>query len=240
MARTRSRSAQGAGSRTAAALCAGLTAAVLAACGGGAEERLVAGDPPAGWAERIAADRATKDGEFRSDPETPILAADLPSFRGLEYWPPDPAYRFSGPIFRYERPERFTILSTTGKPRPCERYGRIRFEVRGRECALQVFRLLDVEEAPGDPGFFLPFTDETTGRETYPSGRYVDIEGSPGGPYVVDFNRAYNPLCAYGAPERYVCPVTPAENRLRCRIEAGERGWRRHDGGTADGSGRQG
>ena len=209
------------GLRASAALVAALAAAALSACGGDSGRKMVAGQAPPGWADRIAADRAAKDARFRSDPETPLLAADLSEFRGLSYWPPDPAYRFSGPILGYDRPKRFTVLSTTGKTRPCERYGRILFDVRGRECALQVYRLLDVEEVPGDPGFFLPFTDETTGRETYPSGRYVDVEGPPGGPYVVDFNRAYNPLCAYGAPERYACPITPAENRLRCRIEAG-------------------
>lgn len=205
---------------------------LLAGCRRGPDEKMVAGAAPPGWAETIEADRAAKDRSFRADPETPLLPEDVETFRGLDYWPLDPRYRFSGPILRYDSPERFTILSTTGKPRPCERYGRIGFDLHGTGCVLQVYRLLDVREASGDPGFFLPFTDETTGRETYPTGRYVDVEGPKGGPYVIDFNRAYNPLCAYGAPERYVCPVTPSENRLRVRVEAGERGWRRHDEGT--------
>jgi uncharacterized protein (DUF1684 family) len=68
--------------------------------------------------------------------------------------------------------------------------------------------------------------DGTTGQETYHAGRYVDLQGPEGGPFVLDFNLAYNPWCAYGAAERYVCPVTPPENRLAVRIEAGERGHR--------------
>ena len=202
----------------------------LAASCGSRDGRMTAAPPPAGWAESIAEARSAKDRELRTDPNTPLLAGDVPTFRGLEYWPPDPAYRLVGPIRFHETPERFTILSTTGKPRPCERVGWIGFDLRGKACTLQVYRLLDVTQASGSAGYFLPFTDGTTGRETYPSGRYVDIEGPEGGPYVVDFNRAYNPLCAYGAPERYACPVTPAENRLRARVEAGERGWRRHAG----------
>ena len=129
------------------------------------------------------------------------------------------------------RPERLTLLSTTGKARPCETYGSVSFVLRGQACRLRVYRLLDVEAPSLTTSLFLPFTDGTTGAETYPAGRYVNIEGPEKGPYVVDFNRAYNPQCAYGAPERFACPVTPAENRLPVRIEAGERGYKRHVGG---------
>ena len=81
----------------------------------------------------------------------------------------------------------------------------------------------------GAADFFLAFTDETTGRETYPAGRYIELDGPPGGPYVLDFNLAYNPYCAYGRPERFACPRTPPENRLSVPIEAGERGYRSED-----------
>jgi len=67
--------------------------------------------------------------------------------------------------------------------------------------------------------------DKGSGSTTYPAGRYVDLVGPSGGPYVLDFNYAYNPSCAYGDPERFQCPATPAANRLPVPIEAGERGW---------------
>ncbi len=89
---------------------------------------------------------------------------------------------------------------------------------------LQVYRLLDLPDRPGGEGLFLPFKDETTGKESYAAGRYVDLEGPDGGPFVLDFNRAYNPSCAYGDPERFQCPVTPAENALPISVTAGERG----------------
>jgi uncharacterized protein (DUF1684 family) len=207
-----------------------LSLAVLLRCGGG-ERPMVVSAPPPGWAGELAAERAAKDKEFRTSPETPLLAADVPSFKGLDYWAPDPAYRFGGPIERDEKPERFTILSTTGKPRPCETYGRVVFDIHGKRCRLRIYRLLDTPQATGTAALFLPFTDATTGRETYPAGRYVDLAGPDGGPYVLDFNRAYNPLCAYGAPERFACPVTPADNRLAVGIEAGERGYKRRSEG---------
>lgn len=206
----------------------GVGAALLVAgCGGVSGEPMVSPAPPPGWEQELSRARAERDAQFRSDPETPLLPDDVAAFRGLEYWPPDPAWRFVGPIHKYERPARFTILSTTGKERPCENYGWIRFSVGSTECTLQVYRLLDIGEVRGVESLFLPFTDATTGKETYPAGRYVDLTEPEPGRYVLDFNRAYNPLCAYGNPSRYRCPVTPAENRLPLRVEAGERGYKR-------------
>jgi uncharacterized protein (DUF1684 family) len=199
-------------------------ALLAGSCGGGT---LRPSEPPAAWSDELAAERKRKDAEFRQAPDTPPRAEDVASFTGLEYWPPDPAWRLTGPIEVNDRLERFTIITTTGKPRPCEKYGRVRIERGGALHTLQVYRLLDVAAEPGRDAFFLPFLDETSGRETYEAGRYVDVVGPKGGPYVVDFNRAYNPLCAYGAAERFACPVTPAENRLPFRVEAGERGYRK-------------
>jgi hypothetical protein len=117
------------------------------------------------------------------------------------------------------------MITTNGAERPCEKVGRVTFTLSGETCRLEVYRLLDMDRRPGGEGLFLPFMDATTGVETYPAGRYVDLEGPEGGPFVVDFNRAYNPLCAYGRVDRYQCPVTPRENRLTVRVEAGERGF---------------
>jgi len=183
--------------------------------------------PPRDWAERLASARAEKDEYFRTDPQTPLLAEDVPRFQGLEYWDPDPDYYFVGQVHLYVQPERFEVATTSGRMRPCEKVGWVGFVVEGQPQRLQVYQLLDQARSEGGADYFLPFTDGTTGTETYPAGRYVDLQGPEGGPYVLDFNTASNPWCAYGAAERYVCPVTPAENRLTVRIEAGERGYRK-------------
>lgn len=180
--------------------------------------------PPRSWAHDVAASRQARDASFASDPDSPIPVARRAAFRGLTYFPTDPAWRYAGSVTRYKTPERITIVTTNGEPRPCERWGRVTFAREERVLTLQIYRMLDLPERPGGEGLFLPFKDQTTGKATYPAGRYVDLEGQDGGPFVLDFNRAYNPSCAYGEPERFQCPVTPAENALPIAVTAGERG----------------
>ncbi|HKQ59811.1 MAG TPA: DUF1684 domain-containing protein [Candidatus Polarisedimenticolaceae bacterium] len=209
----------------------GAIAAGLACSGGPPAGRMVPAAPPRGWAGELARERAAKDAQFRTDPQTPLLAADVAGFTGLQYWPPDPRYYFMGPLHAYPQPQRFTITTTGGAQRPCEKVGWIEFELEGRPRRLQVYRLLDLESHGNGEDLFLPLVDATAGEATYPAGRYVELRGAAGGPYVLDFNRAYNPSCAYGDPGRFACPVTPPENRLDARIEAGERGYK-HAAGT--------
>lgn len=181
--------------------------------------------PPADWEARLLADRERKDEYMRHAPDTALLPEDVKGFAGLDYWPAQPHYYSVGQIEYYPQAERLTIVTTAGQQRDGEKVGWISFELDGAVHRLQVYRLLD--SGPGG-GFFLPFKDETAGTETYPSGRYLDLDGPEGGPYVLDFNRAYNPSCAYGAPERFACPVTPRDNHLDLAIRAGERGYK-HD-----------
>jgi uncharacterized protein (DUF1684 family) len=181
--------------------------------------------PPEGYAEAVAAERAEKDQQFVIDPDSPIPAGSRNAFHGLQYWPVDPRYRLTGPLEVFQEPERFTIVTTMGEARPCERYGKVSFELEGAPLTLTVYRLLDGRRTGTSADLFVPFMDTTTGKETYPAGRYVNLEEQGDGRYVLDFNLAYNPACAYGAPERFQCPRTPAENRLPATIRAGERGW---------------
>jgi uncharacterized protein (DUF1684 family) len=205
---------------------AAAASAILVACSAPAKPgAMLRIDPPAGWVEALHSGRAAKDAWFREDPSSPLLAEARSDFEGLEYFEPDPRLYFVGRVQLYLEPESFEIVATSGAKRPCAKVGWVGFAVDGLEYRLQVYRLLDQERQEGDPGYFLPFQDETTGRETYPAGRYVELDGPAGGPFVLDFNTAYNPYCAYGAPARDACPVTPRENRLPLRIAAGERGW---------------
>lgn len=180
--------------------------------------------PPASWAADVEEGRAVKVESFRHDADSPVPAADRATFRGLDYFPLDPSWRYGGLVEPYPAPEHLTMVTTAGKPRPCERWGRVTFVRDGQTLTLQVYRLLDMEDRSGGARFFLPFKDATTGRETYEAGRYVDLVGPDGGPFILDFNLAYNPSCAYGEPQRFQCPVTPAENTLSVAVNAGERG----------------
>jgi uncharacterized protein (DUF1684 family) len=176
------------------------------------------------WEPQLQQYRQKKDDQFRNDPETPLRAEDVASFDGLEYWPPGAGWRFRGPVHPHPEPTRFTVATTAGPSRRLERYGWLSFVHDGEVAVLQVYRNV---EGPGAGSLFLPFSYATAGTETYPAGRYVDLVPDLSGEFVLDFNRAYNPFCAYGDPHRFACPVAPAENRLPFRLEAGERGYHR-------------
>jgi hypothetical protein len=114
-------------------------------------------------------------------------------------------------------PVRFEIPTTDGKLKPAERAGVFSFELGGAAVTLTAYRFAGSD----DMSLFVPFLDATTGTETYGAGRYLDLEPEDDGTYSIDFNMAYHPSCVYDP--RFSCPLTPAENRLPMRIEAGER-----------------
>jgi uncharacterized protein len=216
--------------KRALAACAAI--GLLAGCGT-ASGPMTPIPPPRSWEREIASDRVARDEAFRTDPDSPLPRASRATFAGITYYPLDPSWRYGGMVEAYPNPEPLKIVTTAGEVRPGERWGRVRFTRDGREFALQVYRLLDQPNRPGGDGLFLPFKDTTTGKETYAAGRYVDLEGPDGGPFTLDFNRAYNPSCAYGEPRRFQCPVTPAENTLPIAVMAGERGPARAYGESA-------
>jgi uncharacterized protein (DUF1684 family) len=110
------------------------------------------------------------------------------------------------------------VLDTsTGDRRTARRVGFLDFELHGQRLSLTGFSLGRTPRS----SLFVPFTDVTSGRETYASGRYLDLELRPDGSVVLDFNLAYQPYCAYSGG--FSCPLAPAENRLPVPILAGER-----------------
>lgn len=140
-------------------------------------------------------------------------------FQGLRFYPFDPDYRFRAMLEPVNPPEPLRIAASNGEQRPAHRVGRVRLRFPGGEAVLSVFQLDDVRERYPDE-LFLPFRDAGAGAETYGAGRYLDIERLPGGVVGLDFNRAYNPDCAYGIAGR--CPITPPENTVPFAIKAGE------------------
>ena len=160
-----------------------------------------------------------KDRIFRSTPASPLPDAAKPAFQGLVYYPIDPSYRLTGKISIYPDAKKVSIVGSEGERRVADRWASFTFVVGGKQQTLQLYRLYEKGDPEGH--VFLSFSDETTGRETYPAGRYIDPEIGPDNSIVLDFNAAYNPYCAYG--KSYDCPLTPAENRLDLPIAAGER-----------------
>jgi len=180
-----------------------------------------AGDSPAAG-DPVVSERRQKDGAFKNGPESPLPDQDKADFRGLEYFPIDPSLRFRVKLNRYPAPRKVRIGTNTGEIRNALRYGWFEFEIEGRACRLQAYRMEEV--GSGGPSLFIPFRDATSGKETYAAGRYVDLPENTSGVYTLDFNRAYNPYCAYG--KDFSCPIPPPENALPVPVRAGERDYR--------------
>ena len=156
--------------------------------------------------------RRDKDDFFRTNPHSPLTPVQQGTFGGLRYFPEQPALRLSVDVERFPEAETIRMQTSTGDVQDYQRFGRFRFAVEGQEVALTIYQ--------NELGYFLPFADALAGGETYGAGRYLEPEELSDGRLLVDFNLAYNPYCAYN--NNWSCPITPAENRLRLPIRAGE------------------
>jgi uncharacterized protein (DUF1684 family) len=142
---------------------------------------------------------------------------ELRRFRGLSYFPPERRFAVSAQLERSAKAEQIVIPTTLNLTKTYHRHGTLRFTIDGQSCALTAYRPVGSRSRK----LFVPFRDATSGKTTYGGGRYLDLEEPKAGTVVVDFNRAYNPMCTYSSA--YNCPIPPAENRLRVAIEAGEK-----------------
>jgi uncharacterized protein len=170
------------------------------------------------YTAKIAAVREAKDDSFKNDPESPVPADKKASMLPLAYYPIDENYAVPATLEPVAERTRIQVPTSTGKIRNIERIGTLKFLLLGKPMRLTAF--VDVE-SPQVNRLFVPFADLTSGSETYPAGRYMELDPTPTGIYVVDFNVAYNPYCYY-SPE-FDCPYPPKENRLDTAIRAGER-----------------
>lgn len=151
------------------------------------------------------------------DPKSPQLAAGKPPV----WFPPDLGFRTLARLVADAQPRQEVVQSTRGNKRRALRLGTLEFSLTGQALSLVALRLL--EPGTGEAAVSVFFRDDTTGHESYPVGRYLDpvpVEGAPG-TYLLDFNRAYNPSCAFSP--LFNCPIPPRENRLAVAVRAGER-----------------
>ena len=157
--------------------------------------------------------RAEKDAFFKNHFQSPLSHEQKRDFNGLNYFPEDEALRLEVKAELLNDSKPMLMQTSTGGAQEYIRYGRFKIQVDGQETELTIYE--------SEHGFFLPFVDSLAGTETYPAGRYLEPEALPGDRFLVDFNLAYNPYCAYN--EMWSCPITPAENRVKVPIRAGEK-----------------
>lgn len=168
---------------------------------------------------KLAESRQQKDTFFAQHPESPLTLSQKQGFKGLDYFPEAPELRFEIPVERLADEQEIQMQTSTGDIQEYQRYGKIRFPVEGQTVELTIYA--------NQHGFFLPFVDSLAGKETYPAGRYLEPEPLHDGRFLIDFNQAYNPYCAYN--EQWSCPLTPFENRLKVPIRAGEKIFELHE-----------
>jgi uncharacterized protein len=171
-------------------------------------------DDPKDYAARIQAARTTKDRQFEAS-DDPIPKASHATFLPLAYFPIDPDYHVVAGLTPATEQVSLMMPTSSGQMRKMIRLGTLNFMLKGQPMNLSAFTEGDVNR------LFVPFSDMTSGTETYPAGRFMDLDRTGTNLYELDFNRAYIPYCYYNAS--YECPYPPSENRLKVPIHAGEK-----------------
>ena len=171
------------------------------------------------YTAELEQERAMKDQFMARHPESPFVAESVPGFEGLRYFPIDPAYRVTARLSRAPTPEEAYLRTNRDGQATMRRIGELHFEIGGRALSLLVYH---AGEGVG-LSVFVPFRDGTSGTESYGPGRYLTLELNEEDVYELDFNRAFNPYCAY--TDAYECGFPPAENDLPVPIPAGEKVW---------------
>ncbi len=179
-----------------------------------------------GWRAEWQRFKVEKDSLFKFADWSPLTPEDRAMFNGLNYFDYDPSWRFELPLYVYPNPQKMIIKGTRpGDERPALRYGYFQFAKNGMPIKLDVIKILG--QNPDDEGhLFLGFWDATSGEQTYAGGRYIDLKRTSEDLFIVDFNFAYNPYCAYS--DRYSCAIPPFSNQIPIPVKAGEKKFKEH------------
>lgn len=182
-----------------------------------------ASDPD--FVEKCMQHRAEYKIHFLTDPRSPLSAADTAY---LDFFPPDAAFFVLAKFERTPGAKPFKMPTYSGQKRDYVQFGLLHFELGGQPFSLHVYQNLHLIKEPRHRDhLFLPFKDHTNGEETYGGGRYLDLSQQdirPDDTLMLDFNRCYNPWCAYS--DGFNCPIPPKENHLEWPVKAGERNFK--------------
>lgn len=180
------------------------------------------------YLREIKAFREVKDSIFRYDLDSPFNRDKSIKFTGLKYFEVNPDFVFKSKLYRYALPETVIVLGTRGEERTQIKYGYFQFTYKGKTYKINVYKYPETSIKEGKEYLrnYLAvwFRDLTTGDETYEVGRYLDVDDESSDPehlYTLDFNKAYNPYCAY--TPIYSCAIPRDEDFINLRIEAGEK-----------------
>ena len=172
------------------------------------------------YVQSILRERAEKDSSMQFDAHSPFHRDTSITFKPLNYYEPNPDFVFKSKLFYKEKPDTVIIMGTKGEPRTVIVIGHVGLDKDGKIYPVYIYKAFS---RTGDVYYSIWFTDKTTGKETYGVGRYLDFEFNPDPDFVYtfDFNKAYNPYCAY--TKMYTCPIPREEDYIDMSIEAGEK-----------------
>ncbi len=170
--------------------------------------------------QEIKAFQAEMNSDYKNPESSPLTDKDRKDFVALDFFEIDTTYRVVAKFEETPFENSFRMKTTTDRAPEYKKYGIVTFQLKGKEYSLNVYQSQELKlKAEYEDYLFIPFLDETNGDATYGGGRYIDAAIPEGDKMVIDFNKAYNPYCAYN--KKYSCPIVPEENRLKVAIEAG-------------------
>ncbi|MCU0358159.1 MAG: DUF1684 domain-containing protein [Cyclobacteriaceae bacterium] len=179
------------------------------------------GSGDAGYEQKILKQREEKDRYMRTASDSPF-AGKTELYTGLNYFEPDPKYRVKAKLIPIENKQVVILPTSDQKTKRYLEYAWAEFTIDGQSCRLLILEIIDMGPYKGT--LFLAFGDETSARETYGAGRYLDVKKPKGqNSILLDFNEAYNPYCAYN--DTFSCPLPPPDNLLKVGIRAGEKNY---------------
>lgn len=157
---------------------------------------------------------------FADSLHSPLTEVDRIHFEGLDFFPIDEKYIVKAKFIKLKKQKPFDMPTTTDRKPKYIKYGELHFTIDSKDMVLTVYKNIDLSKRKGFKDYlFLPFLDATNGIETYGGGRYLDMRVPTKDEVIIDFNKAYNPYCAYN--HKYSCPIVPLENELAIEIRAG-------------------
>ncbi|HMC02294.1 MAG TPA: DUF1684 domain-containing protein [Flavobacteriaceae bacterium] len=165
--------------------------------------------------------------EFKDATTSPLKDKDRKHFKGLEFFDVDSTYVVEANFKRTPEEKPFKMKTTTDRLPVYVKYGEATFVLKGKTFKLNIYQNQDLITKEGYEDYlFLPFLDQTNGVASYGGGRYVDARIPEEDTMIIDFNKAYNPYCAYN--DKYSCPIVPRVNYLPIKIEAGVKAFDEH------------
>ncbi|WP_293895524.1 DUF1684 domain-containing protein [Flavobacterium sp.] len=158
--------------------------------------------------------------EYGDKDESPLTEEDFKSFKELDFYPISEKFIVEAKFVRTPEEKVFKMKTTGTRTPDYVKYGQLIFNLDGKEFKLYLYQNIDLIKKEGFADYlFLPFSDLTCGKDSYIGGRYIDMRIPKEKTVLLDFNKAYNPYCAYN--HKYSCPIVPLENDLPIEILAG-------------------